>query len=185
LYWCVQALSQSRNVEPTNDFFGHPAFLCSALEENGIYTAAWKQIGSDSFSRRIEPSPHSPYSCEYPAWVAPAALVVGVPRVRPPVPDISTIYRVSGDTILRADIISIAVTIHRPSALKTGKEELDRLITQLFKTINRPEPAGLFQSIDAQRYFLSRQPYGIVWFSSVKQDHFAIEGDTLWFRLQQ
>ena len=191
LYLSDQVFAQSGNPGLRTDVFSHPEVLCSALEENGIHTGQWKQIGSGFFNTQIEPSPHSPYSCEYPVWTAaphvggPTRLQLNEPAPRPSGPDITTIYRVSGDSAKRADIVSIAVTVHRPSALDIGKTELNRDITQLFKTINRQAPAGLFESIERQRYFRSRQPYGVVWFDLVKRDHHKTDDQVLWFRLQE
>jgi len=115
----------------------------------------------------------------------PTLLQLNEPAPRPSGPDITTIYRVSGDSAKRADIASIAVTVHRPSALDIGKKELNRDITQLFKTINRQAPAGLFESIERQQCFRSRQPYGIVWFNLVARDHHKTDDQVLWFRLQE
>jgi len=109
----------------------------------------------------------SPYACEAPQWVHP------LPNQPPPGPDtpgFSVLYRVSGDAEKSADIISIAVTVHRSELLSAGENELQRDIRALFKSIQRPLPAGLIASISNHRYFRSRQSYGFVSFAVVVPD---------------
>jgi hypothetical protein len=184
--WCVQPHAQANGTGQPKEFFSHPDSLCSALEDAGIHPGAWRQIGLGFFSDQSEHSVPGPYFCEYPQWVAHSLTgtpsLAGTQTVRPPGPDTNLVYRVSGDSQKRADIISIAVTVHRPSAMESGEQDLERQISQLFKTINHRQPPGLFQSIKRRQYFRSRQPYGIVWFNLVVPDHHNVDDQTLWFR---
>jgi hypothetical protein len=185
-----RCLAQPSTLDAPDEFFKDPAGLCAALEADGIHAGPWKRLGSGFFDSEIEPAVHAPFACEYPIWVKPPQ--TGLPPSRPPgsevgrsVPDTSLIFRVSGDSGQRADLISIAVTVHQASALATGKEELHRHVAQLFNLIHRRVPAGLYASIESQQHFRSRQPYGIVWFNLVKPDHHNLTDQTLWFRLYQ
>jgi hypothetical protein len=186
---CAPAHAQQNAARQPRDFFSHPESLCSALEDTGIHAGPWRQIGLGFFSPPPGHSVPGPYFCEYPQWVAHS--LTGAPSlaraqtVRSPGPDTSLVYRVSGDSEKRADIISIAVTVHVPAAMDIGEQELERQIIQLFKTIDHHEPPGLFQSIKRRQYFLSRQPYGIVWFNLVLRDHHNVDDQTLWFRLYE
>lgn len=100
-------------------------------------------------------------------------------------PESDTLYRVSGDTVRRADIISIAVTVYRLSALNAGKQEVERQIHLLFKSIGRPEPKFLVPCIEGHRYCRSRQSYGTVWFNLVTPDRKDKNDERriFWFRL--
>jgi hypothetical protein len=50
VFWCVQAHAQPTNGgQQLKDFFSHPDFLCSALEDNGIHAGSWRQIGLGFF----------------------------------------------------------------------------------------------------------------------------------------
>jgi hypothetical protein len=66
---------------------------------------------------------------------------------------VSLVYRVSGDTGERADIVTIAVTVYRPEAMADAQQTLKRNIEMLFQAIERPLPAGLLASIDRSQYF--------------------------------
>ena len=83
------------------DFFGTPEFLCSIFEESGIHTGPWKA--------KVE---HGPYFCEYDGQVLSSH---PGPETSPvAVPHLIIVYRISGDRSKRADIITIAVTVHQP-----------------------------------------------------------------------
>ena len=91
---CVQAYGQPNGARQPKEFFSHPDFLCSALEDNGVHAGPWRQIGLGFFSDQSERSVPGPYFCEYPQWVAHS--LTGTPSragtevVRPPGPDTST-----------------------------------------------------------------------------------------------
>ena len=98
--------------------------------------------------------------------------------------DISVLFRVSGDTGSRADVISIAVSIMKPPARATGQEYFSRLVAVLFQSIGQPEPSGLLHAIAGRRYYLSRRAYGIVWFNFVTPDQPGYRR-IFWFRLSK
>ena len=185
---CVQARAEPNDSRAPKDFFGDPELLCSALEDNGVSAGPWRPIGRGLFRdpKHLVPGP---YFCGNPQWVAPPRTgtpsLPGTQTVRPSGPDTNLVYRVSGDSQKRADIITIAVTVHRPSAMQLGEQDLARLISVLFKAINQHEPPGLFPSIRQRQYFLSRQPSGLVWFNLVVPDHHNVDDQTLWFRLYE
>jgi hypothetical protein len=164
------------------DFFARPEALCSALQVAGIETGPWQQIGAGFFNGQIERL-RSPYACQnsMPAASLAASSPVLAEAMHVPPPALAVVYRVSGDVEKRADIITIAVTT-RPESVRSGEQELERLVALLFKYINRPEPAGLVPSIDRHRYFRSRQPYGKISFSLVTPTRKPNER-VLWFRL--
>jgi len=155
-----------RRARP-DEFFVHPEELCKALNPVGIETREWRQIGQ---------SMHSPFMCEYEG--APASRDAKANK------DITTLFRVSGDTGPRADVISIAVTIKASTARAAAQEEFGRLVASLFEWIGQPEPPGLPRAIAARRYYLSRRPYGIVWFNFVIPDRPGYQR-VLWFRLSK
>jgi hypothetical protein len=151
-----------------DEFFAHPQALCKALNQAGIETGDWEQIGHGR---------NSPFMCEYQG--APAADSNGfVDR------NLGALFRVSGNSASLADVISIAVTIDRPTDVAAGQKEMDRLVAALFQRIGHPEPAGLVRSIAARRYYLSRTPYGVLWFNFVNPDHPGFQR-VFWFRLSK
>ena len=162
LFSCIQADAQAKRQPPPSDFFRDPQLLCAALEENGVHTGLWRQIGAGFAVPQARYSFPSPYTCEYPPWTHAPPIQASLPR--PETPGISLIYRVSGDAEELADIITIAVTVHRPESMRAGEEELKRQIQLLFKSIKRPLPSGLIAAIGNHAYFRSRQSYGFVSF---------------------
>jgi len=170
LFSCVQADAQANGQAPPDNFLSHPESLCTALEENGLHAGRWLRIGAAFGQTQMTYSYPSPYACEAPQWVHP------VPNQPPPGPDspgFSVLYRVSGDAETHADIITIAVTVHRPDSMDAGEEELRRDIDVLFKSIKQPLPAGLIPSISRHHYFRSRQAYGFVSFAVVVPERTA------------
>lgn len=155
-----------RRARP-DEFFVHPEELCKALNPVGIETGEWNQIGQ---------SLHSPFMYEYEG--APASRDAKANK------DITTLFRVSGDTGPRADVISIAVTIRASTARTPAQEEFGRLVSALFQWIGQPEPHGLHGAIGARRYYLARRSYGIVWFNFVIPDHPGYQR-VFWFRLSK
>ena len=163
-----------RRLRP-DEFFAHPEELCKTLNSVGIETGDWDQIG-------ISTRPTGgPFMCEYDG--------------RPPLSDaapadgdayrqISTLFRISADTGSRADIISIAVTMWAPSARAAGQVYFSRLVAALFQSIGKPEPPSLRSAIARRRYYLSRRPYGIVWFNFVTPDQPGYRR-VFWFRLSE
>jgi hypothetical protein len=159
------------DAAPPVDFFAHPELLCAALEETGVHTSPWAPPGKWAFA------PKGPYICENSGVPEPEDKAN---RER----GVGTIFRVSGDTKARADIISIAVTAFDATALLTAQEEIKRQIMALFKSIGQTPPNGLFAYIEGRRYYLSRQSYGILWFNFVTPDK-RPDQPTFWFRLSQ
>jgi len=156
----------ARRARP-DEFFAYPEALCKALNPVGIETGEWKQIGQGM---------HSPFMCEYEG--APASRDAKANK------DITTLFRVSGDTGPRADVISIAVTIRASTARAAAQEEFGRLLASLFEWMGQPEPPGLLRAIAGRRYYLARRPYGIVWFNFVIPDHPGYQR-VFWFRLSK
>ena len=177
LVCCVLIPAQSKSREKPDDFFSKPEVLCGALEDNGIHTGPWQPIGLGFAVTQSWNNSPSPYVCEYPAWVR------GELRERDSATtDVSLVYRVSGDPHGRADTITLAVTVHKASAMRDGERELERNLELLFTRIGRSKPAGLIQSLERHRYFRSRQAYGNVSFSLVTPTRRPSE-QVLWFRL--
>ena len=156
----------ARGARP-DEFFIHPEELCKALNPVGIETGEWGQIGQ---------SLHSPFMCEYDG--APASRDAKANK------DITTLFRVSGDTGPRADVISIAVTIKASTAQAAAQDEFGRLVASLFQWITQPEPPGLRRAIAARRYYLARRPYGIMWFNFMIPDQPRYQR-VFWFRLSK
>lgn len=160
-----------RRARP-DEFFAHPETLCKALNPVGIETSDWDQIGESS---------HSPFMCEdHTTPPVNNAAPVDVDAYR----KIDALFGVSGDTGSRADVISIAVTITAPSARTVGQDYFSRLVAVLFQSIGKPEPSYLLRAIASRRYYLSRRPYGIVWFNFVTPDHPGYQR-VFWFRLSK
>jgi hypothetical protein len=160
---------RARRARP-DEFFAHPEALCKALNPVGIETGEWKQIGMGS---HYTPGP---FMCEYEG--APASRDAKINK------DIATLFRVSGDTGPRADVISIAVTIRRSAARAAAQEEFRLLVASLFQWIGQPEPPGLVRAIAERRYYLSRKTYGLLWFNFVVPDHPGYQR-VFWFRLSK
>jgi hypothetical protein len=185
---CAEVLSQTAIPARSDDFFNQPELLCSALEKNGLHSGPWKAIGLGFADVRPFSGP-SPYLCEAPQWVHPP-----VPTQLPQLPtggnldgrrsssDISVLYRVSGDSAGRADVITIAVTVYQADAMEKGEHELKRNVALLFTAIKLAEPVGLLASIHQHRYFRTRQPFGFVSFNLVKPDR-KPNDQVLWFRI--
>lgn len=152
----------SRRRARPGEFFAHPEALCKALNQVGIETSDWDQIGR---------SLHAPFMCEDEHASATNR-------------DISTIFRVSGNTGSRADVISIAVTVTAPSAREAGQEEFGRVLAALFQSIGQPEPPSLLRAIARRRYYLARRSYGVVWFNFVTPDRPDYQR-VFWFRLSK
>jgi hypothetical protein len=77
-----------------------------------------------------------PFECEYtgaPGFDDPAARL----------PEFHVVFRISGSTAARADIISIAVGVDKPGALAAGQAEFARLVAAMFQSIEQPQPANL------------------------------------------
>jgi hypothetical protein len=167
LFMCsgLLAPAQVKKTSDAKEFFSNPEFLCSALRKNGVQTGSWQPIGAGFAASGMRYDYPSPFVCEYPEWTHPAPPIAGAPAV--PGPDVSMIYRVSGDTGERADIVTIAVTVYRPEAMADGRQKLKRNIEMLFEAIGRSLPAGLLASIDRSQHYRFLQPYGLVSFALI------------------
>ena len=77
---------------------------------------------------------------------------------------------------------------HLSSDLKTFRRlTMDKPIImgrKTFQSIGKPEPSYLLRAIASRRYYLSRRPYGIVWFNFVTPDHPGYQR-VFWFRLSK
>ena len=173
LLLCVgsRAGAQERNLRPPDWFFDRPEFLCLALEENGIHANAWAiPIG------KLQ-SANDPFFCQNNVAVPAAAN-------SPESPGIDTVFRVSGRVKTRADLVTIAITVVEPDTVLAGQMEITRDLATFFKVIGQSVPAGLLASIEGRHPYLSRQPYGTVWFDFVTPTR-TPTGRVFWFRLYQ
>ena len=163
-----------RRARP-DEFFAHPEELCKALNSVGIETGEWDQIGWNPLRTG------GPFMCQHSGTppVSDAA-----PVDRDAYRYIGTLFRVSGDTGSRADVISIAVSITAPSARATGQDYFGGLLAALFQSIGQQEPPSLIRAIAGRRYYLSHRTYGIVWFNFVTPDHPGYQR-VFWFRLSK
>lgn len=163
-------LAQAPPHKTADWFFDDPGALCQVLIDYKIEPRPW--ASHNSLQKNA-----GPFFCE------------GIPDPRelanaPEEKSVETIFRVSGDTSARADIISVSVKVLDSTGMQTGQRDIKRYLESIFKAIDKPEPIALARSVDARREYLSTQTYGVLWFNVVRPMRNP-DQPVFWFRLSK
>jgi hypothetical protein len=123
------------------DIFGNVPLLCGALVSEGLSTRSWKYA-------EVE------YQC------ITSYVDIGAPGPMGLATNIA--YYVTGTVASRANSIKIVVNMNNGSTRSAGRKRLVSAAKALFTNLRQQAPAGLMAAIQADKAFVSREPYGTV-----------------------